>query len=307
VARPPSSSSSSSDDACVNLGESLELQAPTQTETPAKLSEVVGLPSRAQSKLRERFLRLLRQPSGPLLDDEGCLVRVRVEHGYEGSKGRCRVEVTNVSDSVLEDLKIDAFADDDEPTLIVSTRLEEEASDLQPGQSLTCRVSCACRAPFVVPPELAVRFESDGKRYAYALRLPVAVTCFAQPDGYNARDVGAFRRRWDECGGFDGSEKQVVVAARGAVDVDALDDVRQRIVGGALRGALVRGADPTPATATAASLINTTDDGAVDVLVRLEANAAARAFRVTVRSPSPAAAAAFKNVLQALLTSYFAV
>jgi hypothetical protein len=306
VARPPSSSSSS-DDACVNLGESLELQAPTQTETPAKLSEVVGLPSRAQSKLRERFLRLLRQPSGPLLDDEGCLVRVRVEHGYEGSKGRCRVEVTNVSDSVLEDLKIDAFADDEEPTLIVSTRLEEEASDLQPGQSLTCRVSCACRAPFVVPPELAVRFESEGKRYAYALRLPVAVTCFAQPDGYNARDVGAFRRRWDECGGFDGSEKQVVVAARGAVDVDALDDVRQRIVGGALRGALVRGADPTPATATAASLINTTDDGAVDVLVRLEANAAARAFRVTVRSPSPAAAAAFKNVLQALLTSYFAV
>ncbi len=305
VARPPSSSSS--DDACVNLGESLELQAPTKTETPAKLSEVVGLPSRAQSKLRERFLRLLRQPSGPLLDDEGCLVRVRVEHGYEGSKGRCRVEVTNVSDSVLEDLKIDAFADDDEPTLIVSTRLEEDASDLQPGQSLTCRVSCACRAPFVVPPELAVRFESEGKRYAYALRLPVAVTCFAQPDGYNARDVGAFRRRWDECGGFDGSEKQVVVAARGAVDVDALDDVRQRIVGGALRGALVRGADPTPATATAASLINTTDDGAVDVLVRLEANAAARAFRVTVRSPSPAAAAAFKNVLQALLTSYFAV
>mmetsp|Transcript_21017 Transcript_21017/g.54778 ORF Transcript_21017/g.54778 Transcript_21017/m.54778 type:complete len:1678 (-) Transcript_21017:42-5075(-) len=306
VARPPSSSSSS-DDACVNLGESLELQAPTKTETPAKLSEVVGLPSRAQSKLRERFLRLLRQPSGPLLDDEGCLVRVRVEHGYEGSKGRCRVEVTNVSDSVLEDLKIDAFADDDEPTLIVSTRLEEEASDLQPGQSLTCRVSCACRAPFVVPPELAVRFESENTRYAYALRLPVAVTCFAQPDGYNARDVGAFRRRWDECGGFDGSEKQVVVAARGAVDVDALDDVRQRIVGGALRGALVRGADPTPATATAASLINTTDDGAVDVLVRLEANAAARAFRVTVRSPSPAAAAAFKNVLQALLTSYFAV
>ena len=64
--------------------------------------------------------------------------------------------------------------------------------------------------------------------------------------------------------------------------------------------------DPA-ATATAASLINTTDDGAVDVLVRLEANAAARAFRVTVRSPSPAAAAAFKNVLQALLTSYFAV
>ena len=56
------------------------------------------------------------------------------------------------------------------------------------------------------------------------------------------------------------------MAARGAVDVDALDDVRQRIVGGALRGALVRGADPAPATATAASLINTTDDGAVDVL-----------------------------------------
>ena len=88
---------------------------------------------------------------------------------------------------------------------------------------------------------------------------------------------------------------------------EVLEDLREAVIAGALRGAPVPGADPTPATATAASLINTTDDGAVDVLVRLEANAAARAFRVTVRSPSPAAAAAFKNVLQALLTSYFAV
>ena len=135
----------------------------------------------------------------------------------------------------------------------------------------------------------------------------MAVTCFAQPDGYNARDVGAFRRRWDECGGFDGSEKQVVVAARGAVDVDALDDAPAHRRRRAARRVGKGGRIPTPATATAASLINTTDDGAVDVLVRLEANAAARAFRVTVRSPSPAAAAAFKNVLQALLTSYFAV
>lgn len=304
VARPSSSEGS---ETCVNLGESLEsLQLPTITTTPSKCQEVRGLPARAQAKLRERFLRLLRQPSGPLLDDDGCLVRVRVEHGYEGSKGKCRVEITNVSQDRLEDLKIDAFADD-EPTLVVSTRLEEDIQSLEPGASVTCRVSCVCRAPFVVPPELAVRFACRGARYAYALRLPVAVTCFAQPDGYNARDVGAFRRRWDECGGFDGAEKQVVVAARGAVDADALDDVRQRIVCDALRGALVRGADPTPATATAATLINTTDDGAVDVLVRLEANAAARAFRVTVRSPSPAAAAAFKNVLQALLTSYFVV
>ena len=64
----------------------------------------------------------------------------------------------------------------------------------------------------------------------------MAVTCFAPARRVQREDVGAFRRRWDECGGFDGSEKQVVVAARGAVDVDALDDVRQRIVGGALRG-----------------------------------------------------------------------
>lgn len=141
----------------------------------------------------------------------------------------------------------------------------------------------------------------------YALRLPVAATCFAEPDGYHARDVASFRGRWDDVSNRDGAEQQVVVAARGAVDDAALDALRRRVVGEALRGAPVRGADPSPRTATAAALVNTTDAGAVDVLVRLEANAAARAFRITVRSPSPAAAAAFKNVLQALLASVAAL
>ena len=190
--------------------------------------------------------------------------------------------------------------------MIVSTRLEEEASDLQPGQSLTCRVSCACRAPFVVPPELAVRFESEGKRYAYALRLPVAVTCFAQPTGTMPGRRG-LRRRWDECGGFDGSEKQVVVAARGAVDVDALDDVRQRIVGGALRGALVRGRIHTRHGYR--RLIDQHDGrrrGGRPREARGERGGAG--VRVTVRSPSPAAAAAVQGqTARARLTSYFAV
>ena len=57
-------------------------------------------------------------------------------------------------------------------------------------------------------------------------------------------DAGAFGEG-DECGGFDGSEKQVVVAARGTVDVDALDDVRQRSRRRAARR-VGRGADPTP-------------------------------------------------------------
>ena len=83
-----------------------------------------------------------------------------------------------------------------------------------------------------------------------------------------------------------------------------LDDLRTRVVADALKGAPVKHADVSPFTITAASVVHATS-GPVDVLLRLEANAAARAFRITVRSPSPDAAAAFKNVLQALLTSYY--
>ena len=163
--------------------------------------------------------------------------------------------------------------------------------------------------PFRTARAAQVRFETrdaDGTstRHAYALRLPVAATCFASPDGYNARDVKAFRHRWDDVGAADGCEQQIVVSSRSPVDDRMLNDLRTRVVADALKGAPVKGADVSPFTITAASVVHATE-GAVDVLLRLEANAAARAFRITVRSPSPDAAAAFKNVLQALLTSYY--
>ena len=83
----------------MNLGESLELQAPTQTR-PREVVRSRRLAVAGAVEAPGAVFEIVEAAVEPLLDDEGCLVRVRVEHGYEGSKGRCRVEVTNVSDSV---------------------------------------------------------------------------------------------------------------------------------------------------------------------------------------------------------------
>ncbi|KAH8096068.1 hypothetical protein JL720_3417 [Aureococcus anophagefferens] len=236
--------------------------AEPEEETPEEVAEMPADP-----KLRERFLRLLCAASGALLEDDDCLVRVAVERAYEGAGGRVRVEVANASSSPIRDLRVDVFADDG--------RDAGEAPKLS----------------------LAVRFETrdaagEVTRHAYALRLPVAATCFAAPDGFNARDVKAFRARWDDVGAVGGTEHQIVVSSRSPVDDKMLDDLRTRVVADALKGAPVKHADVSPFTITAASVVHATS-GPVDVLLRLEANAAARAFRITVRSPSPDAAAAF--------------
>ena len=81
-------------------------------------------------------------------------------------------------------------------------------------------------------------------------------------------------------------------------------DVRARCVESACRAAVVDETDAQQFALSAAASVHLLDGGRVVVLLRLEANAAARAFRITVRSRSPDAANAFKNVLQALITSY---
>ncbi|KAJ1455686.1 hypothetical protein M885DRAFT_616947 [Pelagophyceae sp. CCMP2097] len=311
----------------------------------------LGLPASAQRTLRERFLTLLQLDRGYLLDDEDCLVDVRVEHGYDAHRGRCFVTVRNRSDLVLHDVSVDVFADDDRfagaplgatqrgrsgevrpaDRLRIALARPYEPQSLQPGASTMREVVAECAAPFVVPPELTIRFRHRGMKHAYALRLPVAATCFSRPNTGDARSVSAFRARWDETGAGEGREQQVVVASRGAITPAMLTDVAERMFRATLQGARVRDADRTPYTLTAAATVccappasswsekpswwnekprpsskpGEARAGDVPVLFRLEANVHARAFRLTVRSPAPDAAAAFKNVLQALLTSYF--
>ena len=118
-------------------------------------ARVLGLPASAQPKLRERFLRLLCAASGALLEDDDCLVRVAVEHAYEGARGRVRVEVANASSSAIRDLRVDVFADDgrdagEAPKLsVVITTDGGGAAELAPGARVVARVSATCRSGYL--------------------------------------------------------------------------------------------------------------------------------------------------------------
>ena len=70
-------------------------------------------------------------------------------------------------------MRVDVFADgddQDDAPLLVSARVDDGVASLRPGETVVARVAATCRAPFVVPPELALRFESSGGRYAHARR-----------------------------------------------------------------------------------------------------------------------------------------
>lgn len=305
----------------------------------------LGLPQSVQPLLRERFLTLLCKPRGPLLDDEACPLRVSIEHSYSGAVGWCVVEIANASGNDVRALKVDVFSDDERfmanplarrrrdvsseqrPATRLSVAFNNEdrmprgggCVSLKPGAEITRRLAAECRAPFVVPPELTLRFEMSGKRYAYALRLPIAPPAFATPDEGCAVDLTLFRSRWDAMG--SATEQQIVVSSKTPINDAVLDDLKYRVVCRACRAAIVKGADATKFTVTAATavccafymrrvsqlslLAGSSPSPRVIVLIRLEINVPAHAYRITVRSPSADASAAFKNVIQALITSYF--
>mmetsp|Transcript_21916 Transcript_21916/g.27245 ORF Transcript_21916/g.27245 Transcript_21916/m.27245 type:complete len:1303 (+) Transcript_21916:172-4080(+) len=280
----------------------------SSTSTRRKRPSPLGLPSAVQPLLRERFLALLSSPNGPLLDSPQCALRVSVDHIDSESNYICKLRIQNISSFIAHDLKLQVFSDDAHynstvERLCIAALGNTSKKDLEPNRYRDLEVSAQCKAPFVVPPEMTLRFELDGRRHAYALRLPIAATSFAKPDHTSAKSIDTFTRKWQAASEYP--EQQLVVSSRAAIDDDLLNDLKHRVIRTACKAALVPNA-PSKFIIAAVNYIQCNENPfKVPVLMRLEANAAAKALRITVRSPSQDAAAAIRNILQALITSYF--
>eukprot|EP01028_Stygiella_incarcerata_P010201 TRINITY_DN515_c0_g1_i1.p1 TRINITY_DN515_c0_g1~~TRINITY_DN515_c0_g1_i1.p1 ORF type:complete len:1037 (-),score=231.97 TRINITY_DN515_c0_g1_i1:2792-5548(-) len=127
------------------------------------------------------------------------------------------------------------------------------------------------------PPMLSVSYEHESTTYHVTLRIPCLSTKFCTPLPVSSKDE--FFSNWKAIP--EENEKQEIFRASRPIETPFLE----RMVSMGLRHNVCKGVDPNPANIVSSGMI-VTSRGKFPVLLRLEVNMKAQAYRLTVRSTS---------------------
>lgn len=131
-----------------------------------------------------------------------------------------------------------------------------------------------CLRDFLTPPLLSVRFRHGGTAQSLTLKLPVTINKFFQPTEMAAQD---FFQRWKQLS-LPLQEAQKIFKANHPMDAEV---TKAKLLG--FGSALLDNVDPNPENFVGAGIIQT-KALQVGCLLRLEPNAQAQMYRLTLRT-----------------------
>uniref|UniRef100_A0A8C2WNB7 AP-2 complex subunit alpha n=1 Tax=Cyclopterus lumpus TaxID=8103 RepID=A0A8C2WNB7_CYCLU len=142
------------------------------------------------------------------------------------------------------------------------------------GAQLQQILNIECVSDFTDAPVLDIQFRYGGALQNIAVKLPVMLNKFFQPTEMKSQD---FFQRWKQLG-VPQQEVQTIFKAKHPMDTDVTN---AKILGFGV--ALLDGVDPNPANFVGSGVIHTKSTQ-VGCLLRLEPNAQAEMYRLTLRT-----------------------
>lgn len=256
----------------------------------------IGLSPDQVGELRGLFNRLVTSPQGVLFQNN--VVQLRVQHEYRASQGRIALHIVNTGSQEITNIRVEI---PEVPHL--RFQIQPPSVRAPVGDQTTMQIAVECMQPFADAPEVHVAFTVGAQNYLYPLRLPIVATSFFEPV---VLDNTNFMQRWQSLAGGD-REAQEVFQSSKPITAELMAQVRQ-MLSQALHVGEGQGLDPTPFTFTGAATFRTGTVGpdgvtkvSVGCMMRLEANAAVNAFRITARAVHGRVAEGLRNVLKAQL------
>ncbi|OQS04089.1 AP-2 complex subunit alpha [Thraustotheca clavata] len=235
------------------------------------------------------FNKIISTNQGVLFEND--LLQIGVKQEFRGSQGRLSLFYGNKSPQTLSNVSAVI-----KPVAFLRVQAEELGNEVASKQQLKQQIMVECMQPFTQPAEMTVTYSFNGQFTTFDLKLPCVATCFLEPVKLTNDD---FTKRWAALEG-QGREQQEVFASSTKLDAQAniklLTDTMKFGLGVDASGALALAG--TFRTGTAAP---TGDKISVGCLVRLEANAQANSYRLTVRAVHPDVSVAVKNILKGVL------
>ena len=242
-------------------------------------------------KMQSWFKGLVVSPQAVLFETEQ--LQIGLKHEYRGSQGRVVLFYGNKTDETLSNFRAEV-----KEVPYLRSQAQPAPAELGPKQQVQQQIMCEAMQPYADAPPIEFGFvDGSGAVNKYPMRLPIVASCFCEPLELE-QDV--FMQRWRALEG-EGREQRDTFQAPGDIDASA---VKNMITTGLHLG-IAKGVDTSDASITAAGTFRTgapAQGGAgkvsVGLLMRLEINAAAKAYRCTVRAVHGKVSEAIFNILR---------
>uniref|UniRef100_A0A8I6A5N8 AP-2 complex subunit alpha n=1 Tax=Rattus norvegicus TaxID=10116 RepID=A0A8I6A5N8_RAT len=220
----------------------------------------------------EAFLRFVCKNSGVLFENQ--LLQIGVKSEFRQNLGRMYLFYGNKTSVQFQSFLPTVVHPGDLQTHILCSCTKRVAAQVDGGAQVQQVLNIECLRDFLTPPLLSVRFRYGGTAQSLTLKLPVTINKFFQPTEMAAQD---FFQRWKQLS-LPLQEAQKIFKANHPMDAEV---TKAKLLG--FGSALLDNVDPNPENFVGAGIIQT-KALQVGCLLRLEPNAQAQMYRLTLRT-----------------------
>ncbi|XP_040833918.1 AP-2 complex subunit alpha-1 isoform X3 [Ochotona curzoniae] len=249
--------------------------APAPAGTGNLLVDVFSDGPAAQPSLgptpEEAFLRFVCKNNGVLFENQ--LLQIGVKSEFRQNLGRMYLFYGNKTSVQFQNFSPTVVHPGDLQTQL-AVHTKRVAAQVDGGAQVQQVLNIECLRDFLTPPLLSVRFRYGGAPQSLTLKLPVTINKFFQPTEMAAQD---FFQRWKQLS-QPLQEAQKIFKANHPMDAEV---TKAKLLG--FGSALLDNVDPNPENFVGAGIIQT-KALQVGCLLRLEPNAQAQMYRLTLRT-----------------------
>ncbi|XP_055469409.1 AP-2 complex subunit alpha-1 isoform X3 [Psammomys obesus] len=230
--------------------------------------EDIGPPIPEADELLNKFVC---KNSGVLFENQ--LLQIGVKSEFRQNLGRMYLFYGNKTSVQFQNFSPTVVHPGDLQTQL-AVQTKRVAAQVDGGAQVQQVLNIECLRDFLTPPLLAVRFRYGGTAQSLTLKLPVTINKFFQPTEMAAQD---FFQRWKQLS-LPLQEAQKIFKANHPMDAEV---TKAKLLG--FGSALLDNVDPNPENFVGAGIIQT-KALQVGCLLRLEPNAQAQMYRLTLRT-----------------------
>ncbi|XP_054938292.1 AP-2 complex subunit alpha-1, partial [Physeter macrocephalus] len=233
--------------------------------------EDIGPPIPEADELLNKFVC---RNNGVLFENQ--LLQIGVKSEFRQNLGRMYLFYGNKTSVQFQNFSPTVVHPGDLQThiLLLAVQTKRVASQVDGGAQVQQVLNIECLRDFLTPPLLSVRFRYGGAPQSLTLKLPVTINKFFQPTEMAAQD---FFQRWKQLS-LPQQEAQKIFKANHPMDAEV---TKAKLLG--FGSALLDNVDPNPENFVGAGIIQT-KALQVGCLLRLEPNAQAQMYRLTLRT-----------------------
>lgn len=236
-----------------------------------------------QADAAKRFVKLVVGDSGVALEDPRLQLGIKSE--FHGSQGRIVMYFGNKQQAPLVQVRssVDNVAE-------LKLQLSQVSPIVAPKTQIQQYINVECMDPFEKEVSLSLYFEYERQPYKFTVTLPIVINKFIEPLRLGSAEE--FFKRWNAIQANSQLESIKTFKSPKPIDIKWLDNLLS--TGFKLA---VLNVDPNPANMVTAGIV-CTKNGQHSVLVRLQTNTAAQAYKLTVRSSNEIVTRTISNLIE---------